>query len=93
MGERGMNLRMWLAGRWVQLIAVNALDEEEIRQGRFFNILMIISIVLVIFLALLFLLMSLLGIAETAIGLTAAASRRTMKTKQLPKRSLRWVRL
>ena len=73
MGERGMNLRMWFAGRWEQLIAVNAFDEEEIRQGRLFNILMIISVVLVIFLALLFLLMSLLGIAEIAIGLTAAA--------------------
>jgi len=60
MGERGMKLRMWFAGRWEQLIAVNALDEEEIRQGRLFNILMIISIVLVIFLVLLFLLMNFL---------------------------------
>jgi diguanylate cyclase (GGDEF)-like protein len=72
MGERGMKLRMWFAGRWEQLIAVNALDEEEIRQGRLFNILMIISIVLVIFLVLLFLLMIPLGMAETAIGWTAA---------------------
>ena len=72
MGKRKMNLRMWFAGRWEQLITVNALDEEDIRQGRLFNILMIISIVLVIFLALLFLLMSPLGMAEAAIGWKAA---------------------
>jgi diguanylate cyclase (GGDEF)-like protein len=69
MGEQGM---MWLAGRWERLITVNTLDEEETRQGRLFNILMIISIVLVIFLVLLFLLMIPLGMAETAIGWTAA---------------------
>lgn len=73
MGERGMNLRMWFAGRWEQLITVNTLDEEEIRQGRLFNTLMIISIVLVIFLALPFLLMKPLGVAETSVGWIAAA--------------------
>jgi hypothetical protein len=29
MGEWKMNLRMWFAGLWEQLITINALDEEE----------------------------------------------------------------
>ena len=68
-----MNLRMWFVTHLEQLITVNVLDEEEIRQGKLFNILMIISIVLVIFLALPFLLIKPLGVTETSVGFIAAA--------------------
>jgi len=43
-----MRLAVW----WEKLIAVNSLDEEDTRQGRLFNTLMIIGILVVIFLAL-----------------------------------------
>ncbi len=64
---------MWFVTHLEQLITVNVLDEEEIRQGKLFNILMIISIVLVIFLALPFLLIKPLGVTETSVGFIAAA--------------------
>jgi hypothetical protein len=47
--------------RGERMIITNALDEEEIRQGKLFNILMIINIVLVIFIAFVLLLMNPLG--------------------------------
>ena len=72
MGKRKMKLRMWFAGRWERLIAVNVLDEEETRKGRLFNILMIINIVIVILLALTFLLMIPLGMVGTSMGFIAA---------------------
>ncbi|MBW2558302.1 MAG: GGDEF domain-containing protein [Deltaproteobacteria bacterium] len=73
MGEQKMNLRIWFVAYWERLIAINALDEEEIRQGRLFIILLFISIVFVIFLALPFLLIKPLGMAETSVGFIAAA--------------------
>lgn len=73
MGERGMNLRMWFAGHWEQLITVNALDEEEIRQGHLFIILMVIGMVIAIFVSFFILSMNLLGMTETVVAWKASA--------------------
>lgn len=73
MGERKMNLRMWFAGHWEQLTTVNALDEEEIRQGHLFIILMVIGTVIAISASFFVLLMNPLGMTEASVGWIAAA--------------------
>ena len=67
-----MNLRMWFAGHWEQLTTVNALDEEEIRQGHLFIILMVISIVQAASISFFLLSLNLLGMTEASVAWKAS---------------------
>lgn len=73
MGEWNTNLRVWLSGRWEQLITVNVSDEEDARKGRLFNILMVISIGITAALSLIFLVMPSLSLLATRVSLIAGA--------------------
>ncbi len=67
------DLRIWFAAEWERLIAVQAHDEEEVRLGRLFNTLMVISIWISILLSIVFLLMQPLGFLPPLISWFAAA--------------------
>lgn len=58
---------------WERLVRVESADPEIVRQGRVFNILMIISTVLVIYIAALFIVSHLLGQLDLSTALLAAA--------------------
>jgi diguanylate cyclase (GGDEF)-like protein len=62
---------MWIAGHWERRIAVNAADEEETRQGRLFNILMIICMADIIGIVFVFLLLESLGKLAHHVSMTA----------------------
>ena len=58
--------------RWERLIAVRSVDEEQLRLGRLFNILMLISVAIVIILAAVFVVLAELGLIDRQVGFLAA---------------------
>lgn len=66
------NIRTNSREQWERLISVAAQNEEELRLGRLFIVLMVISIGIVISLALIFLLMRPLGFITSNVNLIAA---------------------
>ncbi|MDD5057351.1 MAG: PAS domain S-box protein [Sideroxydans sp.] len=62
-----------IAGAWEKLVAVQARGEEELRLGRLFNTLMVISLGIVVALSIVFLLMQPLGLLDAKVSWIAAA--------------------
>jgi signal transduction histidine kinase len=66
------NLEKKFNSGWERLIAVRASDEEQMRLGRLFNILMLISVAIVMILAAVFLVLAELGLIERWVGFMAS---------------------